>query len=81
MADLRALVLTVARGLADHPDDVRLEETESPDERVLELSMAQDDLGRMIGREGRVSKALRPLVSVAAAKAGEPRRVDVALED
>jgi len=56
------LVDYLARRLVDHPDAVRVEEVEEDDALVIRLHVAEEDLGRVIGRGGRVARALRTLV-------------------
>ena len=65
---LRELVLFLARALVEHPDEVAVEEIEEPDATVFELKVAESDLGRVIGRQGRTAKALRTVLSAASAK-------------
>jgi predicted RNA-binding protein YlqC (UPF0109 family) len=65
---LRELVLYLARALVEHPDDVVVEQIEEPDATVFELKVAESDLGRVIGRQGRTAKALRTVISAASAK-------------
>jgi predicted RNA-binding protein YlqC (UPF0109 family) len=65
---LRELVLYLARALVEHPDEVVVEEIEEPDATVFELKVAESDLGRVIGRQGRTAKALRTVLSAASAK-------------
>jgi predicted RNA-binding protein YlqC (UPF0109 family) len=65
---LRELVLFLARSLVEHPDQVSVEEIEEPDATVYELKVAESDLGRVIGRQGRTAKALRTVLSAASAK-------------
>ena len=65
---LRELVLFLARSLVEHPDQVSVEEMEEPDATVYELKVAESDLGRVIGRQGRTAKALRTVLSAASAK-------------
>lgn len=67
-ASLRDLVLFLARALVEHPDQVEVQEVEEPDALVLELKVAETDLGRVIGRQGRTAKALRTVLSAASAK-------------
>lgn len=66
--DLRELVLYLARALVEHPDEVVVEQIEEPDATVFELKVAETDLGRVIGRQGRTAKALRTVLSAASAK-------------
>jgi predicted RNA-binding protein YlqC (UPF0109 family) len=65
---LRELVLYLARALVEHPDEVVVEEIDEPDATVFELKVAESDLGRVIGRQGRTAKALRTVLSAASAK-------------
>jgi uncharacterized protein len=65
---LKDLVLFLARALVEHPDEVSVEEIEEPDAIVYELKVAESDLGRVIGRQGRTAKALRTVLSAASAK-------------
>jgi uncharacterized protein len=68
------LLAWIARGLVDEPDAVRVERVEEVDAVVLRLSVAPDDVGKVIGRQGRVARALRTLVRSAGAR-GERRLV------
>jgi predicted RNA-binding protein YlqC (UPF0109 family) len=68
------LLAWIARGLVDEPDAVRVERVEEADAVVLLLSVAPDDVGQVIGRQGRVARALRTLVRSAGAR-GDKRLV------
>ena len=59
---LRELVEYLARGLVDHPEEVVVEEVDEPDALVLELKVAEQDLGKVIGRGGRTARALRTVI-------------------
>ena len=61
----------VARNLVDSPDEVRVTRSERDGAVVLELHVAQDDLGKVIGRHGRIARALRTVVRASGAKTGE----------
>lgn len=65
---LRELVLYLARALVEYPDEVVVDEIQEPDATVFELKVAESDLGRVIGRQGRTAKALRTVLSAASAK-------------
>ena len=69
------LVEYLVRSIVESPDDVEIEEYEEEGELVLEIKVADDDLGRVIGREGRVAKAIRTIARAAGAR--EDRRVSV----
>jgi uncharacterized protein len=65
---LRELVDYLARGLVDKPEEVEVEEVEETDALVFELKVAEEDLGKVIGKQGRTAKALRTILSAASAK-------------
>ena len=79
MADLKGLIETVARALADHPEAVSVRETERRGGVVFELQVASTDLGRVIGRQGRTAAALRTLLS--SAVEDDDRRVSLDIRD
>ena len=58
----------LARKLVDQPDEVRVERVEEEDMVVLRLHVAEDDLGKVIGKQGRTAKALRTILSAASSK-------------
>ena len=68
---MEELLAWIARGLVDEPDAVRVERVEEADAVVLRLSVAPDDVGKVIGRQGRVARALRTLVRSAGARGAE----------
>ena len=70
---MRELLEYLAKGLVAHPDEVRVEEVEDGDATVLELSVADEDYGSVIGRGGRTASALRTVVKSAGVK--QKRRV------
>jgi predicted RNA-binding protein YlqC (UPF0109 family) len=75
---LRELLVYLARNLVDEPDQVEVEEFEEDDGTlVLELSVADDDYGRVIGRGGRTAQALRTVVKAAAVKDNRRVLVDI----
>jgi predicted RNA-binding protein YlqC (UPF0109 family) len=77
---LEELVSFLARSLVDNPDEVEVTGTEKDDSRVdLEIRVAQEDMGRVIGRQGKTIRAIRSVVKAAAVKAD--RRVDVEIPD
>lgn len=67
------LVAYLAKQLVDSPDEVRVEQVEEDDAIVIRLHVAPDDVGKVIGRQGRIARALRQVVR--AAGANERRRV------
>ena len=75
---MRDLLVYLARALVDHPDRVKVEEFEEDDGTlVLELSVAEDDYGQVIGRGGRTAQALRTVVKAAAVKDNRRVLVDI----
>ena len=62
------LVEYLARRLVDEPDAVRAEEVEREGDLVIELHVAPDDVGKVIGRQGRIARALRTIVRASAAR-------------
>jgi predicted RNA-binding protein YlqC (UPF0109 family) len=76
-ADLKGLVESVAKALADQPDAVQVRESERRGMTVYELNVAPGDLGRVIGRQGRTAAALRTLLSSAAEADGKRVTLDI----
>ena len=74
---MRELLTFVAQSLVDHPDQVGVRETEGPEAVILELSVAEDDMGKVIGKQGRIAKAIRTVVSAATAKNSKPVFVEI----
>jgi uncharacterized protein len=69
----------LARQLVDEPDAVRVERVDEDDALVLRLHVAQDDLGKVIGKQGRIARALRTIVRAGSAR--EHRRVQLEIVD
>ncbi len=67
-ANVRTLIEHIAKSLVEAPGEVFVEEYEDGDESVIELEVAESDLGRVIGRSGRVARALRAVLSAAGSK-------------
>ena len=68
MSGSAEIVEYLARGLVDEPDAVRVEELERDGDTVIELHVAKDDVGKVIGRQGRIARALRTIVRASAAR-------------
>ena len=77
MGDLRDLTLHMARAVVSNSDQVRVEEVEGSSMVVLELSVDPDDMGRIIGKEGRVANAMRTLLRTSAAKDGKRVNLEI----
>ena len=69
---MKELVLDIAKALVDNPDEVKIEETIKEDEIILKLSVSQDDMGKVIGKQGRIAKAIRTVIRSAATVYGFP---------
>ena len=74
---LRAVVEVVAKALVDHPDAVRVTESQRRGMTVVELTTAPGDMGKIIGRQGRTAAALRTLVALTAEKHGVRAQLDI----
>jgi len=71
------LVEYVAKSLVDDPDSVRVDVIHEAGQAIIELHVAEDDMGKVIGRNGSVAKALRTLLKVAAAREGESFTLEI----
>jgi len=65
---MKDLINTIAQALVDHPKDVSVTEVEGNQTSVLELKVAKEDLGKVIGKQGRTARAMRTILSAASAK-------------
>lgn len=74
---MKELIEYIARALVDRPEAVELRSTPTADGVLYELKVAPDDVGKVIGRDGRTVNALRALVTAAASKSGEKARVEI----
>ncbi len=72
---MRELVEYIARNLVDEPDAVKVSEREEENAYILELTVAPDDMGKVIGKQGRIAKAIGSVVKAASSK--ENKKVDV----
>ncbi len=66
---LRDMIEYIAKSLVDSPDEVRVTEIEGEQTSVLELKVAKEDLGKVIGKQGRTARAMRTLLGAASSKA------------
>ena len=65
---MKDLIKYIAQALVDNPDQVEVSEIEGSQTSVLELKVAKDDLGKVIGKQGRTARAMRTILSAASAK-------------
>ena len=63
---MKDLVEIIAKSLVDNPDEVRVNEVQGEQDLILELRVAPEDMGKVIGKQGRVAKAIRTVVKAAA---------------
>ncbi len=74
---MKELVSYLAKSLVDTPDEVQVSETEEDDNVLLELRVAQDDLGKVIGKQGRTARAMRSLASATASKLNKTSKLTI----
>jgi len=74
---LAELLAELARRLVDDPDAVRVEEIERDGAHVLQLHVAKDDVGKVIGRQGRLARALRTVVRAGGVEAGRRLQLEI----
>jgi len=77
---MKELVEIIAKALADHPEEVRVKSSEGAQVTVLELQVHPEDLGKVIGRQGRTAKAIRTVLGAAGIKARKRYTLEI-LED
>lgn len=65
---MKNLIKYIAQALVDHPEQVSVAEAEGKQTSVLELKVAKEDLGKVIGKQGRTARAMRTILSAASAK-------------
>lgn len=74
---MEELVASIARSLVDQPDAVKVIRTDEEDNVTIELSVAPDDLGKVIGKQGRTARAIRSLLSASAASVEKRSRLEI----
>ncbi len=74
---MKELIEFMARGIVDEPDAVEVEEEEDGDYLIYHLYVADDDMGKVIGKQGRIANAMRSLLKVAAARRGVRVSLDI----
>lgn len=75
---MKALVEVITKALVDHPEEVVVTEKNDGKTIVLEVKVADSDMGKVIGKQGRIAKAIRAVVKAAAAKEDKKVIVDIA---
>ena len=74
---MKELVLYIAKALVDNPDSVEVKEVSGEKSTVIELKVAEDDRGKIIGKEGRIIKSIRTIVNSASAKIDKRATVEI----
>ena len=74
---MKEIVEVIAKSLVDHPESVEVSEKQDGDQLLLELRVAEDDMGKVIGRQGRIAKALRTVVKAAATRDNKKVTVEI----
>ena len=74
---MKELVEVLAKSLVDYPEQVTVAETEQDNEILLVLKVASDDMGKVIGKQGRIAKAIRAMVKAAASRTDKKVIVEI----
>ena len=74
---MKELIEVIAQSLVDHPEEVAVTETENDNEIVFMLTVAADDMGKVIGKQGRIAKSIRAMVKAAASKTDKKVVVEI----
>ena len=74
---MKELLLYMAKNLVDDPESVTVTESENEDGKVLELRVAEGDMGKVIGRQGRIAKEIRTIVKTVSQRSGEKVTVEI----
>ena len=74
---MKALIEYIAKALVEHPEQVQVRESGSGSRTRIELSVSRDDMGRIIGKSGKVANSIRTLLRVAAEREGKQATLDV----
>ena len=78
---MKDLVEMMARNLVDSPEEVRVNETAGDSIIILEINVSQDDIGKVIGKEGRIANAIRTIVKASAAKQDKKVTVEIVTQN
>ena len=74
---MEELVRYIASTLVDHPEQVQVKTVDNPESVIIELSVGPDDMGKVIGKQGRIAKAIRSIVKAATPKDAKPVFVEI----
>lgn len=78
---MRELVEYIVKALVDKPEEVKINETKGESVLILEIHVAQDDVGKVIGREGRIANAIRTIAKAAGSKQDKKVTVEIMTQD
>ncbi len=76
-APLKDLIQAIAAELVDHPDEVEVEEIPGDHNTVIELHVAKEDIGKVIGKEGRTAQSMRTILTAVSTKIGRRASLDI----
>lgn len=74
---LKDLIRTIAMELVDHPDQVEVREISTQHNSVIELRVAKEDIGKVIGKDGRTAQSMRTILSAVSTKLGKRAHLDI----
>ena len=77
MTNLKTTLIDIAKAIVDSPDEVTVSESETENSITLVLSVAADDMGMVIGKHGKIAKAIRTLIKAATANTGKKVNVEI----
>ena len=69
--DYKELVIYMVKSLVDHPDEVSINEIQGEKSTILELRVVKEDIGKVIGKHGRIARAIRTIINASATKTGK----------
>ena len=74
---MKELIQYIVLALVDNPDQVQVNESEQDDTIIIELTVAKEDLGKVIGKQGRTARAMRSVLAAAAGKVNKRSRLEI----
>ena len=74
---MEELVRYIASTLVDHPEQVQVKTVDNPESVIIELSVGPDDMGKVIGRQGRIAKEIRTIIKTVGQRTGEKVTVEI----
>ena len=74
---LKDLILYIVQNLVDSPNDVQVRQIDSPRAVIIRLAVAPDDMGKIIGKQGKIAKSIRTVLTIAAAREGKRATLEI----